>query len=83
MKFNNNKKGNLVETVIVVVFAVFMFLMFSNVWLGILPGILETDFISDSTGLTIMVSSIPFVAFLGIIIWIINAFRVQRGGTFE
>ena len=78
MNYLNNKKGNLVGTVIVVIFAIFMFVLFSPIILEVISDITQLEIYQESPTLTLFANSVPFLAFIGIIVSIFYAFAVRQ-----
>jgi len=73
----NNKKGDLIQIIFTVVLGTAIFLVLSPIFGTVITEISTLPYIADNTGLAIFVAAIPFVAFLGIIVW---AYR-QFAGT--
>jgi phage gp37-like protein len=77
-----DKKGDLIQIIFTVVLGTAIFLILSPVFGTVISEVSTMPYIADNTGLAIFVASIPFVAFLGIIVWVYRQFAgaSQVGG---
>lgn len=78
MKYLDNKKANIVGTVIVVIFAIFMFVLFSPIILEVIADITQLEIYEENPTLSLFANSVPFLAFIGIIISIFYAFAGRQ-----